>query len=81
MPRKPPRIITNRQTGKASAKPLTGAVKKSLAFAGVTWSGAMLPTMTVMMATIASNSRRMVNDESIPRFFLVVSAIVLIPLS
>ena len=78
MPRKPPRIITKRQTGNASAKPLTGAVKKSLNVAAVTAS--VVPeTITVMTATIANRARRMVNDEGMPRFFLAVSVIVLIP--
>ena len=81
MPRNPPRIITNRHTGSASAKPLTGAVKKSLNLAALTSPGAKPDTTTVTMATMASNRRRMVNDESMPRFFLVVSAIELIPLS
>ncbi len=79
MPRKPPRIMTNRQTGSASAKPRTGAVKKSLRRAAVTAPPDVPETTTVITATIANRSRRMVNDEGMPRFFLAVSVIVLIP--
>ena len=79
IPRKPPRIITKRQTGRASAKPLIGAVQKSLRRAAVTAPPDVPETITVITATIASRARRMVNDEGIPRFFLAVSVIVLIP--
>ena len=79
IPRKPPKIITKRQTGRASAKPRIGAVQKSLRRAAVTAPPDVPETITVITATIASRARRMVNDEGIPRFFLAVSVIVLIP--
>ena len=72
IPRKPPRINTNRQTGRASVKPLTGAVATLATVAPWTPSTPASDITTVTSASTIRMISRMVNDD-IDRFFLLFS--------
>lgn len=69
IPKKPPMISTNKHTGNASVKPLTGAVATSATVAPVTPCVPAHDMMTVMMASAMSMTSRMVNDDMV-RLFL-----------
>ena len=72
IPKKPPRISTNRHTGSASVKPLTGAVATLAMVAPSTPSTPAKDMATVIRASATSMMSKMVNDD-IDRFFLLFS--------
>ena len=71
MPRKPPKIITNRQTPMASWKPKTGAVRTCDKVAPSTPSTPQADMMTVTMARTTRMMSKMVNDDRLARFFFL----------
>ena len=74
IPRKPPRIITNRHTPMASWKPKTGAVSTPESVAPSMPSTPQAAMITVMTASATRMISKIVNEERLARFFFLVSA-------
>ena len=74
IPRKPPRIITNRHTPMASWKPNTGAVSTWESVAPWTPSTPDADMITVTIARTTKMMSKMVNEDRGALFFLPFSA-------
>ena len=78
MPKKPPRIMTNRHTPMASWKPNTGAVSTWDRVAPWTPSTPLAAMMTVITASTTKIMSRIVNEDSGALFFLPFSAVAMV---